>query len=102
MTLTLASHRGLRGVGLGNAGVYWHSLSKRWMATLKVIAGDGTRKTTSLGGFVKEVDAALAYDQAAREHHGDKAQLNFPDLPPQPQVVPTKQGATSGQLPVPR
>jgi hypothetical protein len=32
------------------------------------------------------VDAALAYDQAAREYHKDKAQLNFPDLPPQPQV----------------
>jgi hypothetical protein len=39
---------------------------------------------------VNEVDAALAYDQAAREHHGDKAQLNFPDLPPQPQAASSK------------
>jgi hypothetical protein len=28
---------------------------------------------------VNELDAALAYDQAAREHHNDKAKLNFPD-----------------------
>jgi hypothetical protein len=35
---------------------------------------------------LNEVEAALAYDQAAREHHKDKAKLNFPDLPPQPQV----------------
>jgi hypothetical protein len=40
-----------------------------------------------LGNFLKEVDAALAYDQAAREHHREKAQLNFPDLPPQPQAA---------------
>jgi hypothetical protein len=43
---------------------------------------------------VKEVDAALAYDQAAREYHKAKAQLNFPDWPPQPQgassEAPTK------------
>jgi hypothetical protein len=43
------------------------------------------------------VDAALAYDQAAREHHKDKAKLNFPDLPPQPQaaVIETPRQATS-------
>jgi hypothetical protein len=39
---------------------------------------------------VNEVDAALAYDQAAREHHKDKAKLNFPDLPPQPQAALSK------------
>jgi hypothetical protein len=43
-----------------------------------------------LGSFVNEVDAALAYDQAAREHHKDKAKLNFPDLPPQPQAALNK------------
>jgi hypothetical protein len=36
------------------------------------------------GEFQSEVDAALAYDQAARYYRADKAQLNFPDLPPPP------------------
>jgi hypothetical protein len=58
---------------------------------------DGQQKTESLGDFVHEVDAALAYDQAAREHHGDNAQLNFPDLPPQPQVVYSPEPPTAPQ-----
>jgi hypothetical protein len=28
------------------------------------------------------VEAAMAYDQAAREHHKQKAKLNFPEGPP--------------------
>jgi hypothetical protein len=47
-------------------------------------------KRRHLGTYVNEVDAALAYDQAAREYHKDKAQLNFPHLPPQPQVALSK------------
>jgi hypothetical protein len=61
-----------------------------WQASIYVDAGDGKRKKRSLGSFVFEVEAALAYDQAAREHHKDKAQLNFPDLPPQPQAASSK------------
>jgi hypothetical protein len=39
-----------------------------------------------LGSFVNAVDAALAYDQAAREYHRNKAKLNFPEpTPSQPQ-----------------
>jgi hypothetical protein len=76
--------------GVGVAGVHWGSRAKRWIPTIRVHAGDGKSKTISLGGFVNEVDAALAYDQAAREYRGDKAQLNFPDLPPQPRVASSK------------
>jgi hypothetical protein len=32
----------------------------------------------SLGYFEGEEEAATLYDSAARAHHGEKAQLNFP------------------------
>jgi hypothetical protein len=69
------------------SGVSWDSRRKRWTAHVRVDGGDGKRKTRCLGSFVDEVDAAMAYDQAAREHHGNKARLNFPDRPPQPQAA---------------
>jgi hypothetical protein len=69
------------------AGVSWKSQNKRWEATIYTHAGDGKRKKRYLGYFLDEAEAALAYDQAAREHHKDKAKLNFPDLPPQPQAA---------------
>jgi hypothetical protein len=47
-------------------------------------------KSRHLGSFVNEVEAALAYDQAAREHHKDKAKLNFPDGSSQPQAAFTE------------
>jgi hypothetical protein len=73
--------------GARAAGVYWDSSHKTWRATIQVDAGEGESKQRYLGTFLNEVDAALAYDQAAREHHKDKAKLNFPDLPPQPQAA---------------
>jgi hypothetical protein len=51
-----------------------------------VYTGDGESKQRHLGTFSKEVDAALAYDQAASEYLGDEAKLNFPDQKPQPQL----------------
>ena len=33
-----------------------------------------------IGDYDNELDAARAYDKKARVMHGEKAQLNFPDL----------------------
>jgi hypothetical protein len=66
------------------------SKDKKWRAQIRADVGDGKSKTRNLGAFLNEVDAALAYDQATREHQGDKAKLNFPDLPPQSKVPSSK------------
>jgi hypothetical protein len=36
-------------------------------------------KSTSLGHYADPADAARAYDDAARIHFGEFAQLNFPE-----------------------
>ena len=51
----------------------------KWHALLRV---EG--KPIYLGSFAEEIEAARAYDRAAVEHHGDSANLNFPEeWPPQ-------------------
>lgn len=55
-------------------GVHWHKRRLKWTAQIKV---DG--KIISLGYFTDEVDAAHAYDAAARKYFVDGfLQLNFP------------------------
>ena len=55
-------------------GVSWIKREQKWRARIKI---EG--KETYLGRFLDEVDAAHAYDDAAREHFGAHAWLNFPD-----------------------
>jgi hypothetical protein len=55
-------------------GVRWHQGINKWFAEIAVAKGN--RK--HLGCFSNELDAARAYDAAAREHHGEFARLNFP------------------------
>lgn len=53
-------------------GVYWER--GRWRAKIGYQNGK-----IHLGYYENEVEAARAYDKAAREYHGERAKLNFPD-----------------------
>jgi len=53
-------------------GVTYHAPSNRYRARIKI-----DNKTTHLGYFLTEYEAAVAYDRAAWELRGTKAHLNF-------------------------
>lgn len=55
-------------------GVSYGTRDKKWRAT---IVADEVYK--SLGYFSEEIDAAKAYDEAAKRLHGEFAFLNFPE-----------------------
>ena len=57
-------------------GVTWHKHAKKWHAQ---ICYAGKHKT--VGYFKDELEAAKAYDKAAKEYHGEFAVLNVPDSP---------------------
>ena len=52
-------------------GVYWHKYTKKWCAQIK--------RSTFIGYFDSEEEAARAYDKAAKKLFGDFACLNFGD-----------------------
>jgi len=54
-------------------GIDWSKDVNRWRARIRV---NGRR--IYLGSFKNEIDAARAYDKAARRYHGQFAALNFP------------------------
>jgi hypothetical protein len=54
-------------------GVPWNSTLKKWRAQITL-----NGKRISLGCFEDEIQAAKAYDNAARKYHGAFAALNFP------------------------
>lgn len=54
-------------------GVSWDRSRNKWAAYIKA----GSRHL-NLGRFSDELEAARAYDEAARTHFGEYAHLNFP------------------------
>jgi hypothetical protein len=54
-------------------GVRFIKKSRRWAANIRI-----NGKKVWLGSFKNEIDAALAYDKAARKYHKEFARLNFP------------------------
>jgi hypothetical protein len=56
----------------GYKGAYWHRTS--WVARIK-----HNGKNKHLGVFSDLIDAAKAYDAAAKEYCGEFAKLNFPE-----------------------
>ncbi|MGD9110575.1 MAG: AP2/ERF family transcription factor [Phycisphaerales bacterium] len=54
-------------------GVTFHRRQKRFIARVTV-----NGKRLHLGSFINEIDAARAYDEAAKKYYGKYACLNFP------------------------
>ena len=55
-------------------GVFWDKRKNKWGAAIEY-----ERKKINLGYFADEIDAAKAYDRAAKKYHGQFARLNFPE-----------------------
>jgi len=53
-------------------GVYLHTINKNWVARIKI-----NRITSHIGCFPSEIQAALAYDEKAKELFGAFAHTNF-------------------------
>ncbi|MGD0078174.1 MAG: AP2 domain-containing protein [Sedimentisphaerales bacterium] len=55
-------------------GVYWHKKNRNWRACIHV-----NNRSIDLGSYDNQVDAARAYDRAAKKLRGVFARLNLPD-----------------------
>ena len=64
-----------RDASSGYIGVSWDARRRRWTSVICT----GGRTRIQIAQFDDEESAAIAYDRVAREIHGDKATLNFPE-----------------------
>lgn len=66
----------------GYKGVSWNPAAGKWQASICAgeVKPNGKRRQLYLGCFVDPISAARAYDAAAREHFGEFASLNFPEV----------------------
>ncbi|MCJ7676076.1 MAG: HNH endonuclease, partial [Sedimentisphaerales bacterium] len=55
-------------------GICWRKKDRKWQAKIGF-----EKKRIHLGTFSNEIDAAKAYDRAARKYHGEFASPNFPE-----------------------
>jgi len=58
----------------GYRGVIWNKDTQRWRCSIFI-----DKKRKYLGFFDEAEEAARAFDEEAKKHHGDFANLNFPD-----------------------
>ena len=58
----------------GYKGVIWFSRDNKWRAEIRVFG-----KNKHLGLYENIIDAAHAYDEAAKKYRGEFAVLNFPN-----------------------
>lgn len=58
----------------GFKGVWWNKTCNKWEAEIRV-----NNKRIYLGHYSDPEEAARAYDEAAVEHFGDFAKINFPE-----------------------
>lgn len=56
-------------------GVAWHRRTSKYQVQIRSESG----RNTYIGVFTDPVEGARAYDAAARERHGEFANLNFPE-----------------------
>ncbi|MHC4062441.1 MAG: AP2 domain-containing protein, partial [Planctomycetota bacterium] len=54
-------------------GVSWHAPANKWVARIT-----SNKETTTIGFFEGQIEAAKAYDEAAKKLHAKFAALNFP------------------------
>lgn len=75
-------------------GVSWNESWQKWMAYIAI-----DRKTKNLGGYASEIEAASAYDDAARRLFGEFARLNammFPEHAPELARLSAHKGVCTG------